>query len=466
MAVTPETLSSWWAAALRSSDLGLQTWEVQQDPPAGSSNRTLFCGPREWLPDLERPRDLDLERLLDLDREQLDLERLLERERLLDVLADDVMASLLGRESCRGGDGPTKPSGARFLNIQTTPGAGDNLPVFLRELRLTGPPVFLVLVSFVYPALMNGPVADHIREDMFLKPCQSSWWTPLAHVTNIQRIKKMIYLACFGFIMLMKRKALIGGVCLAVLSAAATVAVAAQVYSYRYGAFMFMRSLQMENTADHIRLVYMLPHQHFVSFVVGVFGAYVFVNKKLWSTTRVRVAVLWVVAVAITTLVCLFPYAWDSAAIPYDPALAALYACLYPLLWSVSVTWMLHSCITGTADLVNRFLSMGPFMPLGKLSFSLYLVHPYVLYTKLITTRQFRALDQWTMFTDAIGLLFFSLFFAFVFYIMCECPITNIDKIAVDAMLKGRRREVKKEVPPSNVHSNNIELFGCKSTSP
>ncbi|XP_070384897.1 uncharacterized protein [Dermacentor albipictus] len=122
-----------------------------------------------------------------------------------------------------------------------------------------------------------------------------------------------------------------------------------KVYSYRYGAFIFMGSLQMESTADHIRLVYMLPHQHFVSFVVGVFEAYVFVNKKLWSTTRVRVAVLWVVAIAITTLVCLFPYAWDSAAIPYDPALAALYASLYPLLWSVSVTWMLHSCITGTA---------------------------------------------------------------------------------------------------------------------
>ncbi|XP_072145213.1 uncharacterized protein [Dermacentor andersoni] len=191
-----------------------------------------------------------------------------------------------------------------------------------------------------------------------------------------------------------------------------------------------------------------------------------FRHVRCVSTDEVRVAVLWVVAIAVTTLVCLFPFVWNSAAIPYDPALAAVYASLYPLLWSVSVTWMLHSCITGTGDLVNRFLSMGVFMPLGKLSFSLYLVHPYVLYTKLITTRQFRALDQWTMFTDAIGLLFFSLFFAFVFYITCECPITNIDKIAVDAILKGRRRDIKNEVPTSNVHSNNIELSGCTSTSP
>ncbi|XP_075736194.1 uncharacterized protein LOC142776433 isoform X2 [Rhipicephalus microplus] len=93
----------------------------------------------------------------------------------------------------------------------------------------------------------------------------------------------------------------------------------------------------------------MLPHHHFVSFALGVFEAYVIVNKKLASITRVRVAVLWVIAVAITTLVCLFPYAWDSASIPYDRVLAALYASLYPVLWSVSVSWMLHSCITGTA---------------------------------------------------------------------------------------------------------------------
>ncbi|KAL3248349.1 hypothetical protein MRX96_046754, partial [Rhipicephalus microplus] len=117
-----------------------------------------------------------------------------------------------------------------------------------------------------------------------------------------------------------------------------------------------------------------------------------------------RVAVLWVIAVAITMLVCLFPYAWDSACIPYDRVLAALYASLYPVLWSVSVSWMLHSCITGTAGLANRFLSMGVFIPLGKLSFSLYLVHPYVLYMKVVTIRQFRAMDHWTMvLTQHIG---------------------------------------------------------------
>ncbi|KAL1447353.1 hypothetical protein MTO96_028588 [Rhipicephalus appendiculatus] len=380
--------------------------------------------------------------------------------------------------------------------------------ILRRHVRMTGPAFLFVLLALLYPALLSGPIADHIKEDNFVKPCRSSWWTPLVHVLNIQPIKKMcgghmwylscnfqIYIACFGFIVLMKsrisvllfsvsisrsytpekkkkRKPLIGGLCLVVLSAAATVAVAVQVYSYRYGAFIMMGSLHMESTADHIRYVYMLPHQHFVSFAMGVFEAYAIVNKKLGSTARVRVAVLWVVALAITTLVCLFPYAWDSASIPYDPVLAAVYASLYPVLWSVSLSWMLHSCITGTAGLVNRFLSMGVFIPLGKLSFSLYLVHPYVLFTKVVTIRQFRALDQWTMLTDAIWLLFLSLFFAFIFYIVCECPITNLDKVAVDAILKRRRRDATNDAPPANVRPNNVELGGCgaqgftKSLSP
>ncbi|KAH6948598.1 hypothetical protein HPB50_025219 [Hyalomma asiaticum] len=104
---------------------------------------------------------------------------------------------------------------------------------------------------------------------------------------------------------------------------------------------------------------------------------------------------------------------------------------------------------------------MGVFVPLSKLSFSLYLVHPYVLYTKLATMRHLRALDQWTMLTDAVGLIFTSLFFAFTFYIVCECPITNLDKVAVNAIMKRKRWDEKNEAPPANVHPNNIELGSC-----
>ncbi|XP_075527114.1 uncharacterized protein LOC142559399 [Dermacentor variabilis] len=60
--------------------------------PAGSSNRTLFCG----------PRDMDLERLLDLDRERLlDLERLLERERRLEDLACSLPAHVCAGDGSR-----------------------------------------------------------------------------------------------------------------------------------------------------------------------------------------------------------------------------------------------------------------------------------------------------------------------------------------------------------------------------
>ncbi|KAL1447354.1 hypothetical protein MTO96_028589 [Rhipicephalus appendiculatus] len=411
-----------------------------------------------------------------------------------------------------------------------------------RHVRLTGPAFLFVLFALLYPALLSGPVADHITGDNFVKPCQKSWWTSLVHVLNIQPTEKLcvghmwylscnfqIYLACFGFIVLMKRKPLIGGLCLVVLSAAATVAVAVQVYSCRYGAFLMMGSLHIEPTLERICLYHLDLGLLDAPFLVreeerlleleragegdvvrdleaeqlleprrlmerllecerllplGVlpitFGTYTCCltntsslsrwaySKRTPSSTKnwarlhgVRVAVLWVVALAITTLVCLFPYAWDSASIPYDPVLAAVYASLYPVLWSVSLSWMLHSCITGTAGLVNRFLSMGVFIPLAKLSFSLYLVHPYVLFTKVANMRDFRALDQWAMLTDAIWLLFLSLFFAFIFYIVCECPITNLDKVALDAILKRRRRDATNVAPPPNVRPNNIELGGC-----
>ncbi|KAK8775836.1 hypothetical protein V5799_030819 [Amblyomma americanum] len=258
-------------------------------------------------------------------------------------------------------------------------------------------------------------------------------------------------------------RALIGGACLTVISAAALVAVGAQVYWFRYDGYLFMRFKDIENATIHFERVYSMPHQHIVSFVVGVFEAYVFTHKELWSQCKMPVVRLWILALGITTFLCLFPNAFDSGAIAYDPTVAALYASLYPLLWSVSVGWMLHSCLTGTAGLVKRFLSLGVFTALGKTVFSLYLVHPYVLFAKLLTQRQFRSLDQWSMLTGAAELFAMSSIFAFAFHVICECPIMNLDKIVTDAFLQRKKGDKKSGLPTVTVHANNLEMSGCNA---
>ncbi|XP_077563204.1 nose resistant to fluoxetine protein 6-like isoform X2 [Haemaphysalis longicornis] len=334
------------------------------------------------------------------------------------------------------------------------------LKIWRRYIRLAITPFFLVLVLLIYPIFLRGPVADQIKEDGLVKPCQKHWWRALLHLINIGNMTDMctvhlwylscdfqIYLICFGFIVLMKRKPIIGGACLATMSLAALVAVGFQIYTKSYVAFVGMVTMDMRMMFDYVSYVYIKPHQHMVSFVMGTFAAYFFVYHKPPAVTKVCTTLSWTLAAAVSSVTCLVPHVWESALVPYDPALGAVYAALYPLLWSTAVSWMLYACITGMGGPVNRFLCLGLFMPLGKLSFSLYLVHPLVLAVKLMSTRVNKRLDQWTMFTDASGLLTTSLLLAYIFYLVCECPVINLDKIMLDAFLRGRkkRREMTRE---------------------
>lgn len=331
------------------------------------------------------------------------------------------------------------------------------LKIWRRYIRLAITPFFLVVVLFIYPIFLRGPVADQIIEDGVVKPCQKYWWRALLHLINIGDMTDMctlhmwylscdfqIYLICFGFIILMKRKPIIGGACLVTLSLAALVAVGIQIYMKRYVAFVGMVTMDMRLMFDYVSYVYIKPHQHIASFVAGTISAYVFVNHKPPAITKTHTTLLWILALAMTTVTCLVPYMWESALVSYDPGLGAVYAALYPLLWSLAVSWILYACVTGMGGPVNRFLGLGVFMPLGKLSFSLYLVHPLVLAVKLMSTRSNKRLDQWAMFTEASGLLTTSLLLAYIFYLMCECPVINIDKIMLDALLRNRKKRAER----------------------
>lgn len=54
----------------------------------------------------------------------------------------------------------------------------------------------------------------------------------------------------------------------------------------------------------------------------------------------------------------------------------ALYFSLSKLLWPLAIGWIIFACHYGYGGVINSFLSVKSFVPLNRLSYCAYLIHP------------------------------------------------------------------------------------------
>lgn len=50
------------------------------------------------------------------------------------------------------------------------------------------------------------------------------------------------------------------------------------------------------------------------------------------------------------------------------------------ILWTVHVAWIIFACHSGIGGFVNKFLSSKVWIPMSKIGYSFYLVHPILMY--------------------------------------------------------------------------------------
>ena len=49
--------------------------------------------------------------------------------------------------------------------------------------------------------------------------------------------------------------------------------------------------------------------------------------------------------------------------------------------YSLSICWVIFACHYGYGGIINRFLSASAFIPMTRISYASYLVHPVIMYT-------------------------------------------------------------------------------------
>ncbi|KAG9510271.1 O-acyltransferase like protein [Fragariocoptes setiger] len=142
---------------------------------------------------------------------------------------------------------------------------------------------------------------------------------------------------------------------------------------------------------------------------------------------------LWLTLPPVSFGTLLMTYLWNGAysspsMIDPSPSISALYVACHRTLWTALVAWVVFACATGCASHVNVLLSSQVFVPLSRLSYSIYLVHLPVIMFRSLNIRHTLEWNDINMLWEASGNLVASVLVAYLVNILFESPILNLEK--------------------------------------
>ncbi|KAL4219668.1 hypothetical protein ACF0H5_022240 [Mactra antiquata] len=338
------------------------------------------------------------------------------------VLSGLLVAYLSLREMKKRG-GPTKFNWLMFY--------------FHRFWRLT-PPYMLLLMLYVptFKYWGDGPVWP--QKGIEVDECKDSWWTNLLYVNNLVRTDKMcmgwswylandmqFYILSPLLLVPLFYSPIFGGImCLAfVLVNFITTGVISHDNELSSN---LMFGAPGEDGFDKI---YIKPWTRVGPYAVGIFTGYILykVDGK-FKMPKIINLIGWLFATAMAMLVLYGLY--SSTGVPsLGVKTSAFYNATSRTAWGIAVAWVVFACAVGYGGPINTLLSWKGIIPLSRLTYCAYLVHPLVIYVYYYSRRTMFHFYDLEMIYLFLGNLCLSYMAAFVISMAFEAPMMGLEKV-------------------------------------
>ena len=323
-----------------------------------------------------------------------------------------------------------------------------------RYLRLT--PTYAFVLFFVWLLMMhlgegpNWPLFAW-EESHSYKICSKYWWTNLFYINNLYpwRMEENCigwtwYLAndmqfyifspliLIPLYFLFPLGVVISGAVLFV--SFVTTGALTGVYDLQANEFaVFAYGYVTNNTSPDTsfqNLLYVKPWHRVTPYIIGLLLGYVLYRFRLPSRRYVNYIVfpiLWIVSgiCLATTLYGLYP-TWHG----HVPTLAEniIYNMFSRTVWSIGLALLVFVCHYGYGGIVNKFLSMKFWIPLSRISYNAYLIHPLVLSVIFGSMRKPVYYEDYSLTMYACGIVVLSYGAAAVVSVFVEFPIGNLEQ--------------------------------------
>ncbi|CAF0942501.1 unnamed protein product, partial [Brachionus calyciflorus] len=107
----------------------------------------------------------------------------------------------------------------------------------------------------------------------------------------------------------------------------------------------------------------------------------------------------------------------------------ALYFAMTKLTWPLAVSWIIFACHYGYGGIINSILSSKVYIPLNRLSYCAYLIHPVIMITFYYSQEQLPHATHSTLAYMAIGHIVVSLTLSFFYTLIFERPFNALERL-------------------------------------
>ncbi|XP_077990667.1 nose resistant to fluoxetine protein 6-like [Glandiceps talaboti] len=322
--------------------------------------------------------------------------------------------------------------------------------LFHRYWRLTPVYMFVLLIwSTLIIHMGTGPRWHYLENRM--EPCYYYWWMNLLYVNNFLHftnqcmpwawylaLDMQFHLVTPIFIILLNRRwkwgiGVLLGVC--VLSFITTITISTII-----GHSPDLTSTPYtEESIDSPfgGWLYDKPYYRIQAYIVGIFLGFIFYRME---GTQIQIkqtinVLLWCLSITIGLAVVLGLHPTSDGDL-FPQWVSVLYITFSKVAYGAAVSWVIFACHIKYGGVVNSLLSWKVWIPLSRLTYCAYLIHPVIVrYHNGRREVLFHYTDE-SMVYFYIAVVFLSYLLAMVLAIGVEFPLTQLEKTILQRVKK------------------------------
>ena len=359
-----------------------------------------------------------------------------------------------------------------------------------RYLRLTPTYAFVLFFQwFLTVHLTDGPlfISRNGPGSPPYEACNQYWWTNLLYINNFHPWKEteecmawtwylandmQFYIVAPLMVVMLYYSLPLGLTSVGIFLFGSFIATGSIAGYYKFDANTFyplFASSDASTVTTSADELYIKPYARISPYLVGIVLGYLLYQKvrfpfKRWINWIFYLG-LWILAVFFCTST-LYGFYGTFHGHPFNLAENVVYFMFSRFTWALGLALLVFICHNGYGWVVNSFLSMSFWVPLSRLTFTAYLVHPIVLTVIFSSAREPLHYSDVVMAVYAVSAVVLSYGAAMVVAAFVEFPLSNVEatifkilgfgsrestRQATEASSRPRNQEIPDSPPPPKV---------------
>uniref|UniRef100_L7LX95 Nose resistant-to-fluoxetine protein N-terminal domain-containing protein n=1 Tax=Rhipicephalus pulchellus TaxID=72859 RepID=L7LX95_RHIPC len=274
--------------------------------------------------------------------------------------------------------------------------------------------------------------------------CKANWWVNAMYLQNFIHRTEMclnhtwysavdfqFYFVSPVVIIFLYRRPQLGMLLIAVSVIASGCYTAAYTAIYDLPAAPYMSSITpVEKMNDFMGYVYVKPYCRIGPFLIGMATGYILHRTQGSIIIRKRYRWLGWMTCAAVMLGVLYAM-WPANTGQYTPSRswAAVYGGFARSTWALGLSWIIIASVAGYGGVVSKILSWKALVPLSRLTFSAYIIHPVLMVLFYGSREESFDYSTFLLIYFAIGNIVLTYLASLVLSLVFEAPIIGMEKL-------------------------------------